>query len=248
MKILVVADLHYTLKQWDWVSLRSESFDAIVIAGDLLDIVSIVDIDVQILVVLKYLRRIQPEAKLIVASGNHDGNARNDADESVAAWLGKAREAGVHVDGDSVEIEDCLFTICPWWDGPQTRGEVANLLERDSRKEKRRWIWVYHAPPQGSAVSWTGKKHFGDAYLRDWIHQYRPDLVLGGHVHHAPFAKEGSWVDDVGGTRVFNMGRQIGPDPTHIIIDTEANTARWFSLAGAEEVRLEGELLRTELV
>mgnify|MGYP000603273489 CR=1 FL=1 len=50
MKILLVADLHYTLKQWDWLSQASGDFDLVVIAGDMLDIVSIVDVEVQILV------------------------------------------------------------------------------------------------------------------------------------------------------------------------------------------------------
>ena len=57
MRILAVADLHYALRQFDWVGERLEGFDLLVLAGDLLDLGSAVDLDVQELVVQKYLRR-----------------------------------------------------------------------------------------------------------------------------------------------------------------------------------------------
>jgi Icc-related predicted phosphoesterase len=59
MKVLFVADLHYTLKQFDWLAANAGSFGAIIIGGDLLDLSSALDCDVQILVVEKYFRRIR---------------------------------------------------------------------------------------------------------------------------------------------------------------------------------------------
>ena len=38
MKCLLVSDLHYSLKQFDWVTDVAPSFDVVVIAGDHLDI------------------------------------------------------------------------------------------------------------------------------------------------------------------------------------------------------------------
>ena len=38
MKVLVVSDLHYTLKQLDWVTMVAGEFDLVVMAGDFLDI------------------------------------------------------------------------------------------------------------------------------------------------------------------------------------------------------------------
>ena len=99
MKFLVVADFHYALKQWDWLKQAASDFDLVVFAGDLLDIVSIVDKEVQILVTLKYLRSIQPQAPLLVTTGNHDGNQQNAAGENVVTWLKQAREFGVVIDG-----------------------------------------------------------------------------------------------------------------------------------------------------
>ena len=44
-------------------------------------------IDVQIVVVEKYLRMIGSKTRLLVSSGNHDGDSRSPADESVAEWI-----------------------------------------------------------------------------------------------------------------------------------------------------------------
>jgi len=239
MKILLTADLHYTLKQLDWLSACASRFDVVIVAGDLLDIVSIVDLETQILVVMKYLRRMQPEAQLLVSSGNHDLNAKNLAGEQFARWMRRVRELGIPTDGDSWEQDGTLFTICPWWEGDVSKAAVAEQLERDAAREKERWIWVYHAPPVSTEVSWNGKRDFGDAALREWIELYQPDLVLGGHIHQAPFAKGGNWVDRIGQTWIINSGKQIGPVPTFTVIDTEAGAAEWLSLAGRERIDFE---------
>jgi len=244
MKCLLVSDLHYTLKQLDWLDHVANQFDLVVIAGDHLDISSTVTLDAQIVVVLNYLRRLQAKTKLLVSSGNHDLNARNAEGEKVARWMSRVRQLGVLADGDYLTLGDIAITICPWWDGPQARAAVAAQLASDAARRGSRWIWIYHAPPDASPVSWAGTRHYGDTDLVEWIRQYGPDMVLTGHIHQAPFRKEGSWVDKLGDTWVFNAGRQIGPVPTHVIIDTDASSAAWFSLAGDEEVRLDGPLVR----
>jgi Icc-related predicted phosphoesterase len=231
MRLLFVADLHYELKQFDWLLTQASKFDAVLIGGDLLQLGAVLEPDVQIVVVEKYLNRLRDQKRLIVCSGNHDGDARSAADESVCRWLQDVRGAELAVDGDSVEIGDTLFTICPWWDGPVSRAEVENLFACDAAKPKRRWIWVHHAPPDQSPVSWAGKKFGGDPFLVNWIQQYQPDLVLSGHIHNAPFNAKGSWFDRLGKTWVFNPGRQIGPCPSFLIFDLEKMTVEWSSLA-----------------
>ena len=76
-----------------------------------------------------------------------------------------------------------------------------------------------------SPTCWDGSNFFGDAELVGWIEQYKPDIVLSGHIHQSPFQKGGSWVDRIGNTWVFNAGRQIGPCPTHIVFDTDVGCA-----------------------
>lgn len=244
MKCLLVSDLHYALKQFDWVLNVAKDFDVVVIAGDHLDLSSSVEARVQITVILTYLKRLHARTRLIVSSGNHDLDARNASGEKFAKWISKVRNLGVLTDGDCFAVDGVLFTICPWWDGPQTREQVAAQLARDAEKPKARWIWVYHAPPDESPTSWSGQKHFGDADLARWIQQYKPNIVLTGHIHQSPFRQGGSWVDQRGSTWVFNSGRQIGPSPTYIAFNTDEQLALWFSLAGAEVVRLDEPLKR----
>lgn len=232
MRILLVADLHYTLKQFDWLVEATSRHDLVVIGGDLLDVASVLEPQVQTLVVEKYLARIASQRPLIVSSGNHDGDRRSEADESVAGWLQELRGGQLYVDGDSVELDGTLFTVCPWWDGPVSRAALESQLERDASRPRNRWIWIHHAPPDQSPVSWAGRRFGGDEFLPGWIEKYHPDFVFSGHIHNAPFLDRGSWLDRVGKTWVFNPGRQIGAAPTSISLDLETMVAEWTSFEG----------------
>jgi Icc-related predicted phosphoesterase len=236
MRILLVSDLHYTLKQFDWVASVASEYDLVVVAGDSLSIASPVDPDAQIAVVLEYLTRMAAQTTVITCSGNHDLNARNDLGERAALWLPAAREAGVIVDGGSLSRDDTLVTVCAWWDGERTRERVDQQLAGDAALVgDRRWIWVYHAPPDLSPTSWTGRRHYGDEDLVKWIDRHQPAVVLCGHVHESPFATGGSWIDRVGATVVLNAGRQRGPFPAHVEIDTDTGRASWRSLVERDE-------------
>ena len=90
-------------------------------------------------------------------------------------------------------------------------------------------------PPSVNVASVAVERHYGDEFLGAWILRYRPMAVLCGHVHQSPFASAGSWSDQLGPTVVFNAGRQRGPVPTHIELDTDTGRATWRSLAGTEE-------------
>lgn len=231
MRILFVADIHYALKQFDWLVARADEFDAVAIGGDLLDLSSPLEFDVQIAVVELYLSRLRARTRVLVCSGNHDGDKRNEADESVATWLQDARADRLHVDFDHVELDGTLITICPWWDGPVSRAGLENLLATDAARPRQRWVWLHHAPPDQYRVSWTGRRYAGDTFLEGWIKRFRPDVVLSGHIHNAPFyLPEGSWIDRVDETWVINPGRQIGPAPAFVAFDLGTMTAEWVSL------------------
>jgi Icc-related predicted phosphoesterase len=245
MRLLVVSDLHYSLPQLDWVVQAASSFDAVVVAGDSLNIRSAVPLDAQSVVILRYLSLLQSETQLIVSSGNHDLTGPDSDGEQSPLWLSAARTAKIPTDGESLVIGDTLFTICPWWDGPIGRERVASQLAEDALVRPARWIWVYHWPPLGSPTCWTGRRDYGDEDVRGWIGQFRPDIVLSGHVHEAPFKPDGSWVDRVGDTWVFNAGHQIGPVPAHIVLDFDLHSAHWSSLLGTEDLDLRS-LVRPE--
>jgi Icc-related predicted phosphoesterase len=229
MRLIFLADLHFSLKQYDWLLAHAGEYELIVIGGDLLDLASSLDIDTQITVVEKYLGLLMKSSRLVISSGNHDGDSRNAKDESVAQWLQESRTNGLHVDGDGFDWQGARITVCPWWDGELSRSEIESQLEREAPLVTGRWIWIHHAPPEGANTSWSGRKFIGDGFLRKWIDRYQPDMVLSGHIHNAPFAPPGSWVDRIGRTWVFNTGRQTGSQPTSLTIDLETMTAEWSS-------------------
>lgn len=244
MRCLVVADLHYALPQYDWVLDVAPRYDLVIIAGDHLDLSSMVDWRAQTVVVRKYLDVLRTKTRLITCSGNHDLDSRDPAGEKVAKWIGEFRQKGVPADGESVLIDETLFTVCPWWDGPLTREAIGRQLEADAARRPARWVWVHHAPPDKSPTSWGGTRYFGDVALAEWIAAYSPDIVFSGHVHQSPFARDGSWVDRIGGTWVFNAGHQFGAPPAHIVLDTGRGEAVWISAAGVQSVRLDAPLER----
>ena len=241
MKILAVSDLHFGLSQFDWVVQQADRYDAIIIAGDLLDIAGHLDLDSQITVVVRYLRAISGKTRLLVCSGNHDGDEKNEAQEYVARWLQRVRATGLVVDGGSLELGGVRISVCPWWDGPASQEAMKNFLRAESAGAVEHRLWVHHAPPNGVGVSWTGKEDAGDASLVEMIHELRPDFVFSGHIHNSPFRSGGAWAARIGRTWVFNAGRQLGSPPAYIELDLERRLARWVSQAGVEEIHVEAE-------
>jgi Icc-related predicted phosphoesterase len=229
MRILFVADLHYALKQFDWLLSCAGDYDVVAIGGDLLDLETPLDCEVQIVVVENYLRQLSAKARVLVCSGNHDGDTCNEADEAVAGWLGRMRRYSVGVDFDHVRLAGTLVTICPWWNGPVGRLNLESLLDDGAELPKERWVWLHHAPPDDTLVAWTGRRFAGDGYLVRWIWRHQPDLVLSGHVHRAPFERDGSWLDRLGRTWVMNPGRQAGSQPAFIALDLDQMKAEWVA-------------------
>jgi Icc-related predicted phosphoesterase len=244
MRCLVVADLHYSLPQFDWLLSAGSQFDLVIFAGDALDIGSAVDFRAQIVVVKKYLARLAEKTRVILCSGNHDLDERNADGEKYSRWIGEVRELGIACDGDDLTIGDTLFTVCPWWDGPLLRQRIDAQLGAAAAQRAKRWIWVHHAPPANSPTSWGGKRYFGDVELVQWIERYRPDMVISGHVHQSPFIHDGSWFDRLGSTWVFNTGLQPGRPPTHIVLEIDEGRAYWLAAGEAQWIDLNAPVQR----
>lgn len=244
MRCLVVADLHYALPQFDWLVAAAGHFDAVVFAGDALDLASIVDIRAQIVVVKKYLALLAAKTRVLICSGNHDLEERSPDGEKIAAWIRTLRELGIAADGDNLLIGDTLVSVCPWWDGPLVKAAIERQLEAAAARTATRRIWLHHAPPANSPVSWGGKRFFGDTELQGLIARHQPTMVISGHVHQSPFIQNGSWFDRLGATWVFNTGRQPGRPPTFIVLDSEAQRAFWLAAGQAEWIDLTSPLQR----
>jgi Icc-related predicted phosphoesterase len=245
MKVLLVSDLHYSLKQLDWLVSVGPDYDLVVVAGDSLNISSSVPLEAQSVVIGQYLNVLGSSTRIALSSGNHDLVGPDENGEQSALWVRGLPTERVSADGESIQVDGHQITICPWWDGPIGREQVQLQLRRDSERQAASWIWIYHWPPSGTTTCWTGRRDYGDSDVRHWIAEYQPDLVLTGHVHQSPFAANGSWIDRVGSTWVMNAGSQRGPVPAHIEIDLTLRRATWRSLMGTESVDLHGEAMRT---
>ena len=166
MNLLLVADLHYTLKQFDWLVSVAADHDAVVIAGDLLEVGSVVPQGAQIVVVTEYLRRLSGITTVLVCSGNHDLDAELPGGERIAGWLVGLGVAEVVRDGQAVVIGDTLLSCFPWWEGAETRAAIAAQMASDAARRTGPWIRIHHAPPSESPVSWGGRRSYGDRRLR----------------------------------------------------------------------------------
>lgn len=237
--MLAVSDLHYRLPHYDWLVRAAADVDVVALCGDLADVVNPVPHTVQTVVLAKYLAQLADRATVLAASGNHDLDGPGTHGEQVAGWLRSAVDDRVHTDGTTTDIDDVRFTVCPWWDGPATRAEVAEQFQQAAANRPPVWVWLYHAPPAGTPLCSDGRREFPDHDLAGWIAEFQPDYVLCGHIHQAPWASGGSWHARLGQTWVFNPGKQIGPVPPHITLDLEARTADWFGVFDSETIRVD---------
>ncbi len=235
MRTLLVADIHYDLRKYDWILEQTADVDLLVVAGDLLDIASSVPLDAQMAVVLEYLSRMAERTTTAACSGNHDLDHRDEGGEKATAWLAEARDGGTLVDGDSAMVGEWLVTACAWWEGPRTLEQLEAGLAAAARSRTGPWLWAYHGPPEGP-LSWTGSKHHGDPELPRLLELHEPDVVLCGHIHQAPFVVDGGWVEQRGASWLFNSGHQMGPVPAHTFLDLGRGIATWWSSTGSGEM------------
>src|SRR4249919_2418721 len=98
MRCLVVADLHYSLPQFDWLVSAAPDFDLVIFAGDALDIGSLVDFRAQIVVVQKYLSILSNVTRVVLCSGNHDLDDRRAEGERIAKWIAQLQQLGIACD------------------------------------------------------------------------------------------------------------------------------------------------------
>ena len=120
MRCLITADLHYSLKQFDWLIRVAPDFDVVVLAGDHLDMFSTVDGRAQILVVSKYLERLASTTQLLVSSGNHDLDGQDSEGERRSEWIRKLR-AGIPTDGDGLLLGMSSLLSAPGGTGPSRK-------------------------------------------------------------------------------------------------------------------------------
>ena len=200
MRILVLSDLHYRLPHYDWLLEAAADVDVVAIAGDLVDVVSPVPArgaDRRASATTSAGSPSAPGSSPPRATTTSTGPAHHG--EQVAGWLRRHGRTTCTSTASRVDVGDTRFTVCPWWDGPVTRDEVAAQLAAAAVDRPARWVWLYHAPPAGTPLCHDGRRDFPDHDLAAWIAEHQPDVVLCGHIHQAPWAEGGSWHARLGG-------------------------------------------------
>ena len=225
--ILSVADLHFKQPHYAWLAAqaRTGKYDAIVVAGDLLNTFAGVGTGLpqQAAWVLDWLEKFPADrTPLFCVTGNHD---EDDSDPSLAEglWLQRARRPGVHVDGDVVRHRGLTFACKPWG-GPLELSSLAGPV-----------VLVAHGPPEGTSVGTENGWDVGDFEVREMAESLpspATSLVLSGHAH-----RPDAVLDYVGQVACFNGGCELSlPVPRHLVLDTAARKARVFAGSKPEVV------------
>ena len=236
MRILLVSDLHYSLKQLDWVVSVADDYDLVVPAGDHLDIRSYVEPDAQIVVVLEYLARIAAKTTVAACSGNHDLNVQQRFRRACR------RVARCGAPSRRVRRRDRALrpTTCssPSARGGTDRARATSSTPRSQRSRRRRRPTLDLGVPRAArrfADELDRKTPLRRHRLERVDRRYCPRSCCAGTCtsRRSPTRRLGrphrhDWV--------VNAGREPGPVPPHIVIDTD-RARDWSSSDGSTTCR-----------
>ncbi len=232
MRLLTVADIHFNLRQLAWIEEVAEDYEAVILAGDLLDLTGHVPIEQQRRTMRQTLWRLSRRVPVLAVSGNHDV----DGPDGEASWLVASAAPRVFVDGSTVAWKQLTVTLWPW------SAESGHLpTPRRHAADQGPWFWVHHEPPARTRVCRCppGRPEAGSSALVERIRWHRPTVVFAGHLHESPFLPGGRWWDRVGDTLVVNPGSLHGDVPAHVVTDLTEGTIRWVSPLGIDEMTLD---------
>lgn len=221
MKILHVADLHFRQAWFEWVAAQAKHFDAVCIAGDLLNMW--ITRDVSLRAQTKWIRdwaRYRFNGRLFVCSGNHDWWTNDEVTDTDArgGWLRKLRRNDVTYDNHGAAVGG-LYLFCHSY-AARTSIPVATADQ---------WVLLHHEPPSGCDASMTSDSgaDLGSGYLREQLSAAAnpPCLVLSGHVH-----RPRSWRGEVSRSIILNPTfDEEASFPNHVRVDFTSGLVTWVS-------------------
>lgn len=251
MKLLLVSDLHRDGKKLLWLLEEAPAHDALVVAGDLLDIFSNTATRLQIEGTQRYRDAILEQDRWLVwCSGNHDFPAgeKTTMDQASPAWMREGDAPNFVRDGETRRIgagdDSMIVTTLPWpvkADDILVDGASVSYLEHikallhtgHSLREETRapWMILHHEPPAETAIS-AGYDAAEAAFSRRIIAAAGPDFSVHGHIHEAYRHEAGGWFDRIGRTACFNAGQTPpGHLPNAILLETKSDgevSTQWF--------------------
>lgn len=209
MKMLHVADIHIDHEWFDWIANSCKNHDLLVIAGDLLNAFSSLDLHQQAEAVRNWLLAL--EAPTILCTGNHDywvvpqGAIDSSAEGRWLSSLSGQRNV-VAADGDQARLHGLDFVVNGWLHKPDHGGDIL----------------VTHAPPAGCRCACSDGNDNGDPELWGAM-QRKPRLILAGHIHR-PNAFSHLISDSRTMVLVPGCDEQSSV-PSHWVIETERGVA-----------------------
>ncbi len=138
---------------------------------------------------------------MLIIPGNHDSFATTDF---LAQFYNVTNIHGYSVTYDHVGFFGAGGTSdLPFFPGSITEKELFGTLKKAhaSLKGIEKKIMVTHMHPAGSTSEFSGFP--GSAAITKAIKQFKPDIVLHGHIHEA-----GGFEGTIGSSRVINVGRE----------------------------------------
>lgn len=193
MRILAAGDIHGDSKLANKLAKQAvdENVDLVVLCGDLTGINESIE---GIMGPFKKANK-----KVLFIPGNHDSFATADF---LAEFYGVK-----NIHGYSAKYEDVGFFGCGGANiGPNAKisdKEVFGTLKQgfDKIKELNKKIMITHMHPAHTKSEFSG--FAGSKSIRKAIEEFKPDIVIHGHIHEAEGLEE-----TIGKTKVMNIGRK----------------------------------------
>ncbi len=192
-KILAIGDIHGDTKLVEKLAKRArkENVDLVIIAGD-----------------LTWFEQstknligpfVKEHKEVLLVPGNHEAMATIKM--ITDKYPGARHLQGYSVKRDGIGIFGAGYdsSIGPFWVEDE---DIFKALKKGHEriKETKKKIMVTHTPPRGSVSEFTGIK--GSKAVAKAIKEFKPDLLITGHIHEA-----GGLQEKIGNTKVIHVAR-----------------------------------------
>ena len=246
MRVLLTAGFRFNLQWLNWLVVRGNTYDLVVLAGDLLDAHSRYTLSQQTARVGPTLRTLANKQPLAICSGNHDA-----IDLPVSTingirpgWLNTLSNCPLALlDGQSRYFADGLTVTVLGYLSEVTQKRASLQVGRRLWMEYGgRWLVVHHAPPAFTASS--GQEECAAGQL---LQEFSPSVWCSSRYLRQPYREEFRCSKKIGATTVVNVA-QVRPDgtrmtgavPKHLVWDLETNRFSWYGSESSARVTANG--------
>ena len=232
MRLLLTADLRFRPSWFRWLDAQAIHFEAIAIAGDLLDVFSTVPLKRQVHRTTAWLRSLTTKSTVIVCSGNHDtiDLPVERTPCPMPAWL-VALDTALIVDGNTVVIRGQVIATSLSFVATVAQKRPILAAGQRLRDEKGLpWMVLHHHPP--SLHEGIGQEELIAGRL---LSEFSPTFWVSGRIYgQEPFLKKRGWIQRMGNSIVLNIPQLAAgqnqfeaPFPNHVVLDLAARQLTW---------------------